>query len=70
MQINCGVCGSTRFRISRFRVSDVPRLLALRYPVRCVSCHQRTYASVSSVLELKRKRARRKQSAASRDPGA
>jgi hypothetical protein len=70
MEMNCGACGSTRFRVSRFRVLDVPRLLILKYPVRCLSCQERTYASVSWVLEYKRKRAKRKQTAANGGPGA
>ncbi len=70
MERHCDVCGSTRFRISRFRVTDVPRLIGFRYPVRCISCHERTYAPVSWVLEYKRKRARRKQTAADGSPRA
>ncbi len=57
---NCYECGATRFRISRLRISDVPRLFILRYPVRCVSCHTRTYASISGIMAYKRKRARQK----------
>lgn len=41
----CGRCAGTEFRLSRMRLSDVPRLLALRFPVRCRSCHRRTYGS-------------------------
>lgn len=61
MEKNCDACGSTRFRVSRFRVSDVPRLFILRYPIRCLICHRRTYASMSWVMEFKHKRAKRKQ---------
>jgi hypothetical protein len=61
MEKNCDACGSTRFRMSRLRVSDVPRLFILRYPVRCRSCHKRTYASMFWVMEYKQKRAKQKQ---------
>lgn len=61
MDKNCDACGSTRFRVSRFRVSDVPRLFILRYPVRCIACHKRTYAFLSWIMEHKRNRAKQKQ---------
>ena len=59
MEKNCDACGSSRFRISRVRLSDVLKLLSFQYPVRCVSCQERSYASFSWVLEYKRRRARR-----------
>jgi hypothetical protein len=59
MEKNCGECGSSRFRLSRFRLSDVPRLFAFRYPVRCVLCQKRSYASIPWVLEHRRRRAKR-----------
>jgi hypothetical protein len=58
MEKNCGACGSSRLRLSRLRLSDLPRLLAFQYPVRCVSCQQRAYASLPQVIEVKRKRAK------------
>jgi hypothetical protein len=59
MEKNCGACGSTRFRLSRFRLSDFPKLLAFHYPVRCVACQERSFASLSWVMEYRRRRARR-----------
>ena len=56
MKKNCETCGATRFRVSRFRLSDVPQLFIFRYPVRCLYCQERTYASFPWVLELRRKR--------------
>jgi len=60
MEKNCVACGSSRLRLSRFRLSDLPRLLAFQYPVRCVSCQERSYASLPRVIELRRERARRR----------
>jgi hypothetical protein len=60
MEKNCFACGSSRFRLSRFRLSDFPRLLALQYPVRCVSCQERSYAPLPWIVEHKWKRSRRK----------
>ena len=59
MEKNCDACGSRRFRLSRFRLSDLPRLFAFLYPVRCVLCEQRSYASLSWVMEYRRRRRRR-----------
>ena len=60
MEKNCAACGSSRLRLSRFRLSDLPKLLAFQYPVRCVSCQERSYASLPWVMEHRRKRARRR----------
>lgn len=46
MQKYCSGCGSTRFRLSHFRLEDVPWLLVLHYPIRCRECSHRTYAFV------------------------
>jgi hypothetical protein len=60
MEKNCNACGSTRFRRSHFRIADVPMLLILCLPVRCLECHERTYASVLWVVTHRRKRAHRR----------
>lgn len=59
MERNCAACGSSRLRLSRFRLSDIPRLFAFQYPIRCVSCLDRSYASIPWVLEYRRKRAKK-----------
>jgi hypothetical protein len=59
MEKTCETCGSTHFRPSRFRLSDVPKLIALRYPVRCFGCSERSHASFAWVLEYKRNRRRK-----------
>lgn len=42
--MNCPHCGSSSFRTSRFRTSDLARLLLFQFPVRCRSCRERNYA--------------------------
>ena len=60
MEKSCEACGASRFRLSRFRFSDVPRLFSLQYPVRCVDCKERSYASWAWVVEYRRRRGKRK----------
>ena len=43
--IACAFCAHTRFRRSRVRIHDLKELMLLRYPVRCMRCNQRQYAS-------------------------
>lgn len=68
MTIYCRSCGVSNFRTSRFRFrpSDLSRLLLLRLPVRCLTCDERTYASLPQFLKVKkarRERHRQKQGA-------
>ncbi len=39
----CRLCGSSDLSSSHFRLRDLPRLLLLRYPMRCWVCRQRDY---------------------------
>jgi hypothetical protein len=48
----CPECSSSSFRLSRFRLKDVERLLLLQYPVRCRHCQRRTYAGLTLALVL------------------
>ena len=56
MTIDCCVCGFLKFRTSRFRFrsSDLSQLLLMLLPVRCLNCDERTFASVSQFLSLRR----------------
>jgi len=56
MKKTCDACGASRFRLSRFRFADVPLLFAFRYPVRCLECKERSYASVSWAFSYQRRR--------------
>ena len=51
--MTCSECSSSSFRLSRFRMKDVERLLLLQYPVRCRNCHHRTYAGFALAMVLK-----------------
>ncbi|WP_263410839.1 hypothetical protein [Terriglobus tenax] len=44
--VRCLFCPGTSFRRSKLRTSDLPQVLLLRYPVRCLTCSQRQYASI------------------------
>jgi hypothetical protein len=50
--MTCAECFSSSFRLSRFRMEDVERLLLLQYPVRCRRCHGRAYAELPLALVL------------------
>jgi hypothetical protein len=52
MTVTCPECSSSSFRLSRFRVKDLERLLLLQYPVRCRQCHRRAYAGLTLALVL------------------
>lgn len=41
--IACIFCGHSKFRRSRVLFSDLREMLLLRYPVRCMRCHQRQH---------------------------
>ena len=57
MVLYCRFCGLETFRPSlfRFRPSDLARLLVLQFPVRCMTCEQRTFASLNQFLKLRGK---------------
>lgn len=44
--MKCPICDSTKLRTSHLRAMDFPRLLLLRYPVRCLRCRERQYAGI------------------------
>jgi len=51
--MNCPHCGGASFRTSRFRLSDIPRLLLFQFPVRCRSCRERGYAGLLLAMNLR-----------------
>jgi len=51
--MDCPHCGSSTFRTSRFRLSDLPRILLFQYPVRCRSCRERSYAGFILAMNLR-----------------
>ncbi len=60
--VQCVYCHSSHMRFSRFRLSDLPRLLLLQVPVRCYSCEERVYASIFSAWNMRsaREKARKR----------
>jgi hypothetical protein len=50
--MNCPYCGTPKFRTSRVRFSDIPRLALLQFPVRCRLCRERFYVGFSLALHL------------------
>ena len=50
--MNCPYCGSPRFRTSRVRLGDLPRLALFQYPVRCRLCRERFHVGISLALHL------------------
>jgi hypothetical protein len=50
--MNCPYCGTPKFRTSRIRLSDIPRLALLQLPVRCRLCRERFHVGISLALHL------------------
>ena len=51
--MRCNTCGLTTFRLSRLRVSDLPRMVFfLQYPVRCRSCYKRAFMGILFALKV------------------
>jgi hypothetical protein len=57
--MECRLCGSTRFRLSRLRVPDLFELIFLRHPVRCRICYKREYVSLFTAFGIRRANKRR-----------
>jgi hypothetical protein len=51
----CGNCGSSKFRTSQLRSSDIGKLLRLRYPIRCRICSERDFTFIGTALSFGRK---------------
>jgi hypothetical protein len=58
--MECKLCGSTKFRISRLRVPDLSELVLLQYPVRCRVCYKREYVSFLTAFLIRRANKRRR----------
>ena len=66
MPLRCRTCGMSDLRLSRVRIRDIGRVLALQYPVRCRTCRERSYVFILSAIRIKarEKQPRSAQSAA------
>lgn len=52
--MECKLCGSTRFRVSRLRVPDLSQLIFFRYPLRCRTCYKREFVNFFTALKIRR----------------
>jgi hypothetical protein len=52
--MECKLCGSTKFRLSRLRVPDLSELIFLHYPVRCRVCYKREFVNIFTALGIRR----------------
>lgn len=52
--MECKLCGSTKFRVSRLRVPDISQIVVFRYPVRCRTCYKREFVNFFSALKIRR----------------
>jgi hypothetical protein len=52
--MECKLCGSTKFRVSRLRVPDFSQLIFFRYPLRCRTCYKREFANFFVALKVRR----------------
>jgi hypothetical protein len=50
--MNCPYCGTPKFRTSRIRLADIPRLALLQFPVRCRLCRERFHVGMLLFLHL------------------
>jgi hypothetical protein len=50
----CPNCGIGFLRTSRIRLADLPRLLILRWPVRCSVCADRSYVGLGTAMKFPR----------------
>ena len=48
--MECVYCGSANLRSSRIHMSDLPSLLLLKRPYRCLTCNGRMYLNVFAAL--------------------
>jgi hypothetical protein len=65
--MNCPHCESNKLRNSQYRAEDFFQLLLLRLPVRCRSCQERSYVSISKSRQIQREsKIRREKKQASR----
>jgi hypothetical protein len=57
--MECKLCGSTKFRVSRLRVPDLSELVFFQYPVRCRVCYKREFVNLFTAFRIRRAHRRR-----------
>jgi hypothetical protein len=66
--MECKLCGSNKFRISRLHLPDLSQLLFLQYPVRCRVCYKREFVSFLTAFLIRRTNRRRRKDERRRKP--
>lgn len=51
--MRCRFCGSEKLRTSRFRGTDLFRILLFEYPIRCRECDMRGYTTILQALHIR-----------------
>jgi hypothetical protein len=51
--MECKLCGSTKFRLSRLRFPDLSQLIYFVYPIRCRVCYKRRFVSFLTALRIR-----------------
>jgi hypothetical protein len=51
--MECKLCGSAEFRLSRLRIVDISELIFFRYPVRCRICYKREFVNFFTALSIR-----------------
>jgi hypothetical protein len=59
--MECKLCGSTKFRVSRIRVPDLSELVFLQYPVRCRICYKREFVNLFTAFRIRRASRKRRE---------
>jgi hypothetical protein len=52
--MECKLCGSTKFRVSRLRLPDLSQLIFFQYPLRCRTCYKREFVNFFAALKIRR----------------
>jgi len=50
--MRCPYCGTPKFRTSKLRIGDFPRLALLQFPLRCKVCRERFYGGLGLALNI------------------
>jgi hypothetical protein len=52
--MECMLCGSNKFRLSKLHPPDLLLLIRFQYPVRCKACHKRATAGFLTAMKVNR----------------
>jgi hypothetical protein len=60
MLMHCDHCGSSDFRTSQLRFTDLAQLMLFKLPVRCTACRERAYVFLPDYFRLRREHVARR----------